>query len=204
MLSPSHLPRFGRESSIVVVPIVVSCFFPSTLPTVPNKRSDSADSKTDQQKPLQHDAVFQNEKATYSRAFQPLIYARLDSPYVSLFRLGIRIFELCFALGSGISYAIDVSHGRTASAFIYSQVVFDLAALSLLSTPGLYAHIESRSPLNGRFASFGSRCLVSIMLHIWMTMRESVPIFKVWMLGVCGEQCGWGVQCSQQRRAVQG
>ncbi|KAJ4303841.1 hypothetical protein N0V90_002742 [Kalmusia sp. IMI 367209] len=64
--------------------------------------------------------------------FQSAIYARLDNPLTSLFRLGVRILELAFALGSGISYAIELSHGNTGSAFIYSQVVFALSIITLV------------------------------------------------------------------------
>ncbi|KAF2675614.1 hypothetical protein K458DRAFT_437855 [Lentithecium fluviatile CBS 122367] len=67
------------------------------------------------------------------RTFGDAIHVRLDNPLVSLFRLGIRLLQLIFALAAGISYAIELAYGSTASAFIYSQVVFGLTFITLIT-----------------------------------------------------------------------
>ena len=64
--------------------------------------------------------------------FGDAVYARLDNPLVSLFRLVIRLLQLVFALAAGISYAIELSHGNTSPTFIYSQVVFGTTFITLI------------------------------------------------------------------------
>ena len=64
--------------------------------------------------------------------FRSAVYKRLDDPLTSLFRLGIRILQLIFALASGISYAIELAHGHNDSAFIYAQVVFGLTMILII------------------------------------------------------------------------
>jgi hypothetical protein len=73
-----------------------------------------------------------NETLKPPHTFADAVYARLNNPHVSLFRLGIRLFQLIFALAAGISYAVELSHGSTSSAFIYSQVVFGLTLIMLI------------------------------------------------------------------------
>ncbi|KAI4920050.1 hypothetical protein J4E90_002190 [Alternaria incomplexa] len=67
-------------------------------------------------------------------SFKSVVNAKLDKPAVSLFRLSIRIFQLAFALASGISYAIELSHATSTSKtdFIFAQVVFGLTLLVLV------------------------------------------------------------------------
>ncbi|KAF1979583.1 hypothetical protein BU23DRAFT_445384, partial [Bimuria novae-zelandiae CBS 107.79] len=64
--------------------------------------------------------------------FQSGVYARLDNPLISLFRFGIRVLQLVFAVASGTCYAIELSEGHRGSAFIYSQVVFGLTFITLV------------------------------------------------------------------------
>jgi hypothetical protein len=67
-------------------------------------------------------------------SFKSAVNTRLDKPAVSLFRLSIRIFQLAFALASGISYALELSHATSTSRtdFIFAQVVFGLTLLVLV------------------------------------------------------------------------
>lgn len=64
--------------------------------------------------------------------FADAVHSRLNNPLVSLFRLGSRVLQLVFALAAGISYAVELSHGSTSSAYIYSQVVFGLTLIMLV------------------------------------------------------------------------
>ncbi|KAL1595008.1 hypothetical protein SLS60_009692 [Paraconiothyrium brasiliense] len=70
--------------------------------------------------------------ASPKSTFRTAVYARLDNPLNNLFRLGIRIVQFVFSLGSGISYAIELAHGHTSPPFIYSQVVFALTMITLV------------------------------------------------------------------------
>ncbi|KAF9733135.1 hypothetical protein PMIN01_08818 [Paraphaeosphaeria minitans] len=70
--------------------------------------------------------------AATKSTFRSAVYARLDNPLVSLFCLGIRVAQLVFALGSGISYAIELSHGHTSSEFFFSQLVFAVTIITLI------------------------------------------------------------------------
>jgi hypothetical protein len=67
-------------------------------------------------------------------SFKSAVNAKLDKPVVSLFRLSIRIFQFVFALASGISYAIELSHATRIARtdFIFTQVVFGLTLLVLV------------------------------------------------------------------------
>lgn len=67
-------------------------------------------------------------------SFKAAINAKLNQPLVSLFRLSVRILQFAFALASGISYAVEISHESTSqqSPFIYTQVVLGLTLLTLL------------------------------------------------------------------------
>ena len=67
-------------------------------------------------------------------SFRAAINAKLDKPLVSVFRLSVRLLQFAFALASGISYAIELSHGSTSSqtTFIYTQVVLGFTLLTLL------------------------------------------------------------------------
>ncbi|KAF1963777.1 hypothetical protein CC80DRAFT_487094 [Byssothecium circinans] len=67
-----------------------------------------------------------------SKPFTEAINTRLNSPLTTLFRLAIRVLQLLLALAAGISHAVELSHGATASPFIYSQVVFGLTLITLL------------------------------------------------------------------------
>lgn len=72
----------------------------------------------------------QNSRAIST--FRSAVYKRLDNPLTSLFRLGIRVLQLIFALASGISYAIELANGNHESALIYSQVVFGLTTITII------------------------------------------------------------------------
>ncbi|PVI03262.1 hypothetical protein DM02DRAFT_669918 [Periconia macrospinosa] len=63
--------------------------------------------------------------------FRDAVNARLSRPVVGLFKLGVPVLQLVFALASGISYALELSHNNT-SVFIYSQVVFGLTLAMLI------------------------------------------------------------------------
>jgi glucan phosphoethanolaminetransferase (alkaline phosphatase superfamily) len=67
-------------------------------------------------------------------SFKTAVNAKLDKPIVSIFRLSIRLLQFAFALASGISYAIELTHADTApnTDFIYAQVVFGLTLLTLV------------------------------------------------------------------------
>jgi hypothetical protein len=67
-------------------------------------------------------------------SFKAAIHKKLDNPLTSLFRLSFRILQFAFALASGISYAIELSHGNVShpTTFIYAQVVFGLTLLTLV------------------------------------------------------------------------
>ncbi|CAI6335130.1 unnamed protein product [Periconia digitata] len=67
-----------------------------------------------------------------STSFKDAVYTRRSRPLAGLFELGIRIFQFIFALASGISYAIELSHSNTSPSFIYTQVVFGLTLLTLI------------------------------------------------------------------------
>lgn len=73
-------------------------------------------------------------------SFKSAINDKLDKPVVSLFRLSLRILQLIFALASGISYAIELSHGNgrgeAGGSFVFSQVAFG-ATLSVLLINGV-------------------------------------------------------------------
>jgi hypothetical protein len=67
-------------------------------------------------------------------SFKAAINTRLDNPFVSLFRISLRLLQFVFALAAGISYAVELSQGSISdrSAFIYTQVVFALTLLTLV------------------------------------------------------------------------
>lgn len=68
-------------------------------------------------------------------SFKAAINTKIEKPLVSLFRLIVRLLQFAFALASGISYAIELSHGNTKalSSFIYTQVVLGLTLVTLLT-----------------------------------------------------------------------
>ena len=78
--------------------------------------------------------LHKNPRSTSKRGttFRSAVNHRLDHPFVSLFCLGISVLEFTFAIASGISYAIELSHGHAGSAVIYSQVVFALTIITLI------------------------------------------------------------------------
>jgi hypothetical protein len=83
-----------------------------------------------------------------TNSFKAAINTKLDKPMVSLFRLSIRLLQFAFALASGISYAVDLSHGETShpSTFIYVQVLFGLTLVTLdgqHNHPILPIHLDS-------------------------------------------------------------
>jgi hypothetical protein len=69
-------------------------------------------------------------------SFKSAVNSKVDKPLVSLFRLSIRILQLIFALASGISYAIELSHGKgrgdASGSFVFSQVVFGATLIMLI------------------------------------------------------------------------
>lgn len=73
---------------------------------------------------------------TEPSSFKSAINSKLDNPLVSLFRLSLRIFQITFALASGISYAIELSHGNgrgdASASFVFSQVAFGTTLVILL------------------------------------------------------------------------
>ncbi|KAK7184555.1 hypothetical protein DPSP01_009042 [Paraphaeosphaeria sporulosa] len=58
--------------------------------------------------------------------FRSAVHTRLDKPLVSLFR----VIQFAFALGSGISYAIELSHEHTSSEFIFAQLEFAITIIT--------------------------------------------------------------------------
>jgi hypothetical protein len=69
-----------------------------------------------------------------SSSFKAAVNGKLDKPIVSLFRLSIRLLQFAFAMASGISYAVELSHANDTSKtnFIYAQVVFGFTLLTLV------------------------------------------------------------------------
>ena len=69
-------------------------------------------------------------------SFKSAINTKLDKPLVSLFRLSLRIFQITFALASGISYAIELSSGNgrgdASASFVFSQIAFGMTLVVLL------------------------------------------------------------------------
>jgi hypothetical protein len=66
-------------------------------------------------------------------SFKSAINAKIDNPAISIFRLSSRLLQFAFALASGISYAVELSRGKThQSAFIYTQVLFGFTLVTLL------------------------------------------------------------------------
>lgn len=69
-------------------------------------------------------------------SFKSAVNSKMDKPLVSLFRLSIRILQLVFALASGISYAIELSHrngrGEASGSFVFSQVAFGATLITLI------------------------------------------------------------------------
>lgn len=72
-----------------------------------------------------------NQMPAHAATFRDAVNACLGRPVVSLFNLYIRVLQLVFALASGISYSLELSHNRS-SVFIYSQVVFGLTLAMLI------------------------------------------------------------------------
>lgn len=72
-----------------------------------------------------------NQKPTRPLNFRDAVTTRTSRPLAVLFQLGIRVMQFVFALASGISYAIELSHNNS-SGFIYSQVVFGFTLLMLI------------------------------------------------------------------------
>lgn len=69
-------------------------------------------------------------------SFKSAVNSKVDKPLVSLFRLSMRILQLIFALASGISYAIELSHsngrGEASGSFVFSQVTFGATLVTLI------------------------------------------------------------------------
>ncbi|KAH6642054.1 hypothetical protein C7974DRAFT_384751 [Boeremia exigua] len=69
-------------------------------------------------------------------SFKSAVNDKLDQPLLSLFRLSVRILQLIFALASGISYAIELSHGNgrgeASGSFVFSQVAFGATIVMLI------------------------------------------------------------------------
>ncbi|KAF2112996.1 hypothetical protein BDV96DRAFT_524299, partial [Lophiotrema nucula] len=99
--------------------------------------SPRADSQSSALKPSRPDCIHSSHGSLFHtpQTFRAAINERLDNPLVSLFRLGIRVLQFAFALASGISYAIELSHGSVHSdansAFVFSQVLFGATLICL-------------------------------------------------------------------------
>lgn len=67
-------------------------------------------------------------------SFKSAVNEKLDNPLASLFQLSIRILQLIFAFASGISYAIELSHGNATviSSLIFAQVAFGATIVTLI------------------------------------------------------------------------
>lgn len=69
-------------------------------------------------------------------SFKSAVNSKVDKPLISLFRLSVRILQLIFALASGISYAIELSHGNgrgdASGGFAFSQVAFGATLIVLI------------------------------------------------------------------------
>ena len=68
-------------------------------------------------------------------SFKAAVNSKVDKPFVSLFRLSVRVLQLIFALASGISYAIELSNdngqGDASGSFVFSQVAFGATLITL-------------------------------------------------------------------------
>jgi uncharacterized membrane protein len=71
---------------------------------------------------------------TKPSSFKAAINSKVDNPFVSLFRLSVRILQFAFAMAAGVSYAIELDHGHIShpTTFIYTQVVFGFTLLTLI------------------------------------------------------------------------
>jgi hypothetical protein len=71
---------------------------------------------------------------TNPSSFKAAINAKLNNPFVSLFRLSFRLLQFAFALAAGISYALELAHGHVShsSSLIYTQFVFGVTILTLV------------------------------------------------------------------------
>jgi hypothetical protein len=69
-------------------------------------------------------------------SFKSAINKKVDKPLVSLFRLSIPVLQMIFALASGISYAMELSHGNggedASASFVFSQVAFGATLATLV------------------------------------------------------------------------
>ncbi|KAF2995715.1 hypothetical protein E8E13_004288 [Curvularia kusanoi] len=69
-------------------------------------------------------------------SFKSAIDSKLDKPFVSLFRLSVRVLQVVFAFASGISYAIELSRGNgrgdASGSFVFSQVAFGTTIVVLI------------------------------------------------------------------------
>ncbi|KAJ4990895.1 uracil phosphoribosyltransferase [Stagonosporopsis vannaccii] len=69
-------------------------------------------------------------------SFKSAVNSKVDKPLVSLFRLSVRILQLIFALASGISYGVELSHGngrgKASGAFVFSQVTLGATLVILI------------------------------------------------------------------------
>lgn len=69
-------------------------------------------------------------------SFKSAVNSKLDKPLISVFYLSVRILQLVFALASGISYGIELSHGngqgQASGSFVFSQVAFGATLVTLI------------------------------------------------------------------------
>ncbi|KAJ4331688.1 hypothetical protein N0V87_008968 [Didymella glomerata] len=122
-------------SQQIEIPEVVS---PTEMPapsssanTIPNEAPPAFDAPPPMPPPPYFKTHFINPSS-----FKTAINEKLDKPFVSLFRLSVRVLQLIFALASGISYAMELrhgnGHGEASGSFVFSQVAFGATILTLI------------------------------------------------------------------------
>ncbi|UPX14777.1 uncharacterized protein EKO05_0005249 [Ascochyta rabiei] len=108
--------------------------FPSEV-CPPSPASSSNAVPADAPPPMPPPPYFKTQFVNPS-SFKSAVNSKVDKPVVSLFRLSVRILQLIFALASGISYAIELSHGNgrgdASASFVFSQVTFGATLITLI------------------------------------------------------------------------
>lgn len=107
----------------------------STSPSTANNGSSASPLPSMAPPPMPPPPYFKTHLVDPS-SFKSAINSKIDKPLVSLFRLSLRILQLIFALASGISYAIELSHGKgrgdASGSFVFTQVAFGATLIVLI------------------------------------------------------------------------
>jgi hypothetical protein len=137
---------------------------------------------------MPHPPYFKTRFGTPS-SFQSVINKKLDNPILSLFRLSIRVLQLVFALASGISYGIELSHSNVdeKSSFVFAMVAFGFTMLTLI--------VDGATTRNYRF-SWGIEWVLAVF---WIAL---FAVFYAAYLKDGTEEGYSGVDVGRMKRAV--